>query len=111
MRLRMAATNSGKVYRNYKYPYFDPTTKIWNIDTTTINHVEFVKYLNKSHNRKDTLYLIFEYIPKLNEEYILPITINDNYAITNDNSKFEIENLMPLYMGPLLYDVIQKCHF
>ena len=95
----MAATNSGKISRNYKYPYFDPTTKIWNIDTTVIKYIEFVNYLNQSHNRKDTLYLIFDYIPKLNEEYILPITVDDKYAIANDNSKFEIGNLMPLYIS------------
>ena len=95
----MEATNSGKISRNYKYPYFDPTTKQWNIDTNIIQHFEFVNYLNKSHNRKDTLYLIFEYISRLNHNLILPITIQKNYAIVNDNSKLDISNLMPQYIA------------
>ena len=98
-RLRMEATNSRKISRNYKYPYFDPTTRKWNIDTNIIHYFEFVNYLNNNHNRKDTLYLIFEYIPKLNQDLILPITIDNNFAIVSDNSKLNTKNLMPKYIA------------
>ena len=95
----MAATISSEISRNYKYPYFDPITHDWNIDTTKIKHFEFVNYINKSHNQPNTLYLIFDVIPKLNQNYILPYTYSNNSAILNDNSKFNLENLMPQYLS------------
>ena len=95
----MSATKSRVKPRNYKYPFFDPSTSNWNVDTNKIKHFEFVNYLNKSHNRNDTLYLIFEYIPKLNREYILPITIDKNYAVVNDKSKIQIDSIMPQYLA------------
>ena len=95
----MAATLSRNQSRNYKYPYFDPTTYDWNIDTSQIKHFQFVNYINKSHNRTDTLYLIFDVIPKLNQCHILPFTYSNNLAILNDNSKLSLENLMPQYIS------------
>ena len=98
-RLRMAATISSEISRNYKYPYFDPTTHDWNIDTTKIKNFQFVNYINKSHNQINTLYLIFDVIPKLNYNHILPFTYSNNQAILNDNSKFSLESLMPQYLS------------
>ena len=95
----MAATNSSETARNYKYPYFDPITRDWNIDTTKIKQFQFVNYINKLHNRTDTLYLIFDAIPKLNQIHILPFTYSENQARLNDNSKFLMENLMPQYIA------------
>ena len=50
-----------------KYPYFDPQTHEWNINTNVVKYFEFENYLNKSHNCKNTSYLIFEYVPRLNK--------------------------------------------
>ena len=99
VRLRMAATISSKKSRNYKYPYFDPITHDWNIDTTRIKNFQFVNYINKSHNQTNTLYLIFDVIPKLNQNHILPFTYSNNLAILNDNLKFSLENLIPQYLS------------
>ena len=82
----MAATNSSEISRNYKYPYFDPSTNDWNIDTTKIKQFQFVNYINKLHNRNDTLYLIFDAIPKLNQTHILPFT----YSMTIQNLQWKI---------------------
>ena len=87
------------ISRNYKYPYFDQISHNWNIDTNVIKRFEFVNYVNKSHNQKDTLYLIFDFIPKLNDDCILPFTINKNQAVLNDKSKFDLNNLMPQYIA------------
>ena len=95
----MEATFSSEISRNYKYPYFDPITHDWNIDTTKIKHFQFVNYINKSHNQSNTLYLIFDAIPKLNHNHILPYTYQNNLALLNDGSKFELENLMPQYLS------------
>ena len=95
----MEATPSSEISRNYKYPYFDPTSHDWNIDTNNIKHFEFVNYINKSHNQNDTLYLIFDFIPKLQNTNILPFTITKESALLNDNSKFTLENLMPQYIA------------
>ena len=95
----MAAQSSGRNSRNSKYLYFDPTTRNWNFDTTKIKRFQFVNYLNNSHNRTDTLYLIFEYIPRLKYEYIIPITILNNHAVVNDKSKLQSQNLMSKYIS------------
>ena len=95
----MAATISSEISRNYKYPYFDPITRDWNIDITKIKYFQFVNYINKSHNQMNTLYLIFDAIPKLNQSYILPFTYSNNLAVLNDNSKFSLKNLMPQYLS------------
>ena len=93
----MAAQSSGRNSRNYNY--FNPNDRTWDIDTNIINRFEFVNYLNKNHNRNDTLYLIYDFIPKLKNDHILPITINKGFAITNDGTKLSTKNLMPQYIS------------
>ena len=95
----MAAQSSGRNSRNSKYLYFDPTTRNWNINISKIKRFQFDNHLNNSHNRTDTLYLIFEYIPRLTYEYIFPITISNKYAVVNDKSKLLSQDLMPKYIS------------
>ena len=44
-------------------------------------------------------YLIFDFIPTLKQNLILPFTIVKKLALVNDNSRFTLEYLMPQYIS------------